>query len=94
MRTPLQLLLHYCCNIIELRRRYTVQSQVIVQIQTKEFYTSHCTVTDDPFPLNRSWDLVGAGCCKGLWEEEEGEGKNRRGSFVGRLKDKGRTSTW
>ena len=38
-------------------------------------------------------DLVGARCCQGLWEEEEGEARSGRGSFVGRLKEKGRTST-
>ncbi len=35
IRAPLQLLLHYCCNIIELKIHYTVQSQVTAQIQTK-----------------------------------------------------------
>ena len=44
--------------------------------------------------LNSSWDLVGAGCCQGLWEEEEWEGRSGRGSFVGKLKEKERTSTW
>ena len=44
-------------------------------------------------PQNSSWDLVGAGWCQGLWEEEEGEGRSGRGSFVWRLKEKGRTST-
>ena len=88
---------------------YTVQSQVTVQIQTEEFNTilyfsqtnvctftqacSYCIVTDSPSPLNSSWDLVGAGCCQVFWEEEEGEGRSGSGSFVWRLKEKGRTST-
>ena len=50
---------------------------------------SYCIVTDGPSPLNSSWDLVGAGCCQGFWGEEEGEGRSERGSFVGRLKEKG-----
>ena len=54
---------------------------------------SYCIVTDGPSPLNSSWDLVVAGCCQGLWEEEEGEGRSGKGSFVGGLKEKGRTST-
>ena len=37
--------------------------------------------------------MVGVGCCLGLWGEEEGEGRSGRSSFVGRLKEKGRTST-
>ena len=55
---------------------------------------SYCIVTDGPSPLNRSWDLVGAGCCQGLWGEEGEEGRSGRGSFVGRLKERGRTNSW
>ena len=54
---------------------------------------SYCIVTDGLSPLNSSWDLVGVGCCQGLWGEEEGEERSGRSSFVGRLKEKGRTST-
>ena len=57
-----------------------------------QLYTT-CTVTVGPSRPNSSWDLVGAGHCQGLWGEEEGEGRSGRGSFVGRLKEKGRTST-
>ena len=62
-------------------------------IRTSTQACSYCIVTDGPSPLNSSWDLVGAGCCQGLWGEEEGEGRSGRDSFVGRLKEKGRTST-
>ena len=62
-------------------------------IHTSTQACSYWIVTDGPSPLNSSWDLVGAGCCQGLWEEEESGGRSGRGSFVGRLKEKGRTST-
>ena len=62
-------------------------------ISTSTQACSYCIVTDGPSPLNSSWDSVGAGCCQGPWGEEEGEGRSGRGSFVGRLKEKGRTST-
>ena len=55
---------------------------------------SYCVVTDGASQQNSSWGLVGVGCCQGLWGEEEGEGRSGRGSFVGRRKEKGRTSTW
>ena len=48
---------------------------------------------DGPSPPNSSWDLVEAGWCQGFWEEEDGEGRRGRGSFVGRLIETGRTST-
>ena len=60
-------------------------------IHTSTQACSYFIVTDNLSPLNSSWDLAGAGCCQGLWEEEEGEGRSGRGSFVGRLKEKGRT---
>ena len=60
-------------------------------IHTSTQACSYFIVTDGPSPLNSSWDLAGAGCGQGLWEEEEGEERSGRGSFVGRLKEKGRT---
>ena len=62
-------------------------------IRTSTQACSYCIVTNGPSPLNSSWDLVGAGCCLGLWGKEEGEGRSGRSSFVGRLKVKGRTRT-
>ena len=62
-------------------------------IRTSTQACSYCIVTDGPSPLNSSWDLVGVGCCQGLWGEEEGEERSGRSSFVGRLKEKERTST-
>ena len=64
----------------------------VLYICTSNQACSYCIVTDGPSPLNSSWDLVVAGWCQGLWEEE-GEGRSGRGSFAGRLKEKGRIST-
>ena len=78
------------------RLRNLIQDCIVslTNVRTSTQACSYCIVTDGPSPLNSSWDLVGTGCCQGLWGEEEGEGRSGRGSFVGRLKEKERTSTW